>query len=311
MKKTIKRIHILRAVFFTLFILAGMSVCAHAQDITIVLDGQVIEMESWDVKPFIRDGRVFVPVRAVAEAMKATVEWHPPKTVVIRKDELFITLNIGSDIVHVGHRGSIEMNVTPIVVDGRTMLPIRYVAEALCAEADWDSINDEVIISTDMPGVNDFKSEEWDRKVRILAWCNESISSLYYDEPEEAKEYLFDLYTAANDISGQVTISYGSNCVVNVTEEGYSIFDDETALARNAEITALTILLGYEEYQNQGLRFAMDASLREFFDADDGSETNIEVHGETDKYSYTIKLYDSYDGYFGSYNQRDVYVTRK
>lgn len=57
------------------FILIGMSVCAEAQDITIVLDGQVMETESWDAKPFIKDDRVVVPVRHFAEAMGLEVEW--------------------------------------------------------------------------------------------------------------------------------------------------------------------------------------------------------------------------------------------
>ena len=56
-----------------------------------------------------------------------------------------LALTIGSNIMTV-NQAPVQMDVAPEIKDGRTMLPARWVAEALSAEVDWDENTKQAII---------------------------------------------------------------------------------------------------------------------------------------------------------------------
>ncbi|MEW9673287.1 copper amine oxidase N-terminal domain-containing protein [Ammoniphilus sp. 3BR4] len=94
-----------------------------------------------DVAPFIQDGRTFLPIRFVAEAVGVTesnVIWNAnTKTVTLIKGDRIAQIQIGSKNLVV-NGVSVPMDVAAFVKDGRTVLPLRYVAQALGAEVTWD-----------------------------------------------------------------------------------------------------------------------------------------------------------------------------
>ena len=96
--------------------------------------------------PFIQKGRVLVPIRFISETLGADVKW----------DEIFkiVTISLGNRVVRlqVGNltadlNGKATMlDVAPVVKDGTTFVPVRFVSEAFGASVEWDAAHGIVII---------------------------------------------------------------------------------------------------------------------------------------------------------------------
>ncbi|HPP44143.1 MAG TPA: copper amine oxidase N-terminal domain-containing protein, partial [Caldisericia bacterium] len=104
-----------------------------------------------DVPPQIIEGRTYLPIRWVAEELDATVEWDgiEKKVTVKHKDEV-IELWIGRNLARVnGNYKFIDPDnpkVVPLIIEGRTMLPIRFVTENLGCKVNWNPLTRTVAI---------------------------------------------------------------------------------------------------------------------------------------------------------------------
>lgn len=111
--------------------------------INVYVDGYYVPS---DVSPMIDNDRVFIPMRAAAEAMGANVEWdNITRSVSVQKGDISAYFLIGSKTYYVNNV-PIENDVAPQIVGDRTMLPIRVFAESLGADVEWDNENRNVII---------------------------------------------------------------------------------------------------------------------------------------------------------------------
>jgi hypothetical protein len=109
----------------------------------MMIDGKSQEM---DVAPFIRNGRTMVPIRAIAEAFGAEVEWKPAtETVEIRLGDLFISMQIGNPVAMVGKKVT-SLDSPPIIENGRTFVPLRFIAESFGAEVEWIAETRTIVI---------------------------------------------------------------------------------------------------------------------------------------------------------------------
>ncbi len=166
---------IIVGIFLTLILFYGISVCAESNDIKIRLDGQILNTENWEVKPFVQDGKVMAPVRSFAETAGFSVGWSEYKVVTVERDEYKIWFTIGINVIHIGTKGNYNIDTVPYILNDKTILPIRCLAEALNMSVKWNSENNEVEIISTMPGTDDPSSEDWDRKVLNMQWCNSYI----------------------------------------------------------------------------------------------------------------------------------------
>jgi len=118
--------------------------------IGILIDGTPLTM---DVAPFIQDGRTFVPFRAIGEAF-GDVDWdNDTRTASIDlPNGTIISMTIGEPAITItdtnGNISTIQSDAAPIIQDGRTMLPVRGLAEAAGFEVYWDAENQNVVITT-------------------------------------------------------------------------------------------------------------------------------------------------------------------
>jgi len=112
----------------------------------ILLDGREVVP---DVAPFVdSNGRTMAPVRFISEALDAKVYWSPSaQTVTIRRDTTVISLAIGSAQITVDGKTT-AMDTAAVVKDGRTFVPVRYIAEALRLSVDWDGEANAVILTS-------------------------------------------------------------------------------------------------------------------------------------------------------------------
>lgn len=97
--------------------------------------------------PVIENDRTLLPVRAVIEAMGGTAEWkEEERTVVLTKDDTIIQLTVGSNTALLNGEEYI-LDTVPVVINDRTMLPIRFVAEGFGYKVDWDGDTMTVTLS--------------------------------------------------------------------------------------------------------------------------------------------------------------------
>ncbi|WP_128100547.1 CotH kinase family protein [Paenibacillus sp. DCT19] len=104
--------------------------------ISVTLDGQAVTFP--DQEPLEVSGRVMVPVNAIFEAIGAEVAWNPTaKTVTaVLNDQTFV-LKIGSSTATVNGT-SVEIDGSAIIKNSRTLVPVRFISEALGLKVDWD-----------------------------------------------------------------------------------------------------------------------------------------------------------------------------
>lgn len=96
------------------------------------------EAKTLDAAPVIRDSRTMLPVRFVAEAFGATVEWDgATSTATIKTDDVEIKITIGSKTALVNGE-EVKLDAPAFIESSRTYMPVRFVAENLGAKVDWD-----------------------------------------------------------------------------------------------------------------------------------------------------------------------------
>ena len=106
--------------------------------ITVFVDNAEV---NFDQPPIIKDDRTLVPMRRIFEALDAQVFWDEPSqsvTAVHGKD--VILFRIGEAGLYKNGQLTYTMPVPAQIVNDRTLVPLRAVAESLGAEVGWDGI---------------------------------------------------------------------------------------------------------------------------------------------------------------------------
>ncbi len=114
-------------------------------DIVVQINGQKFES---DVPPQIKQDRLLLPMRLIFEALGAQVDWNPAnRTVTANKGDITIVLAIGSTTAKVD--GKVTVLDTPAIIEqNRTLVPVRFVAESLGSDVQWDGDTRTVFIRT-------------------------------------------------------------------------------------------------------------------------------------------------------------------
>jgi hypothetical protein len=114
-----------------------------------VVAGEKEEVKAMDAAPFIDNGRTYVPVRYLAYALDVPgdgVSWDEKSSAVkLSKDGVTVTLVIGEETGYINDQPR-SIGVAPLLREGRTYLPARFVAEAFGYQVDWDAISQTVSI---------------------------------------------------------------------------------------------------------------------------------------------------------------------
>lgn len=131
--------------------LVSTGVLASGQEITITIDGAPLQTDS---PARIVNDRTLVPVRAIFEAMGAKVDWDEnTRTVIGTRGNDKILLQIQNTKASLNGR-NITLESPPIIIDSRTFVPVRFIAESLGADVGWDATNRNVIINNKNNDIN-------------------------------------------------------------------------------------------------------------------------------------------------------------
>jgi hypothetical protein len=114
-----------------------------AQSVTVIVNGQTMQ---FDQPPVVQAGRVFVPLRGVFQQLGASVVYASGQINATGHGRT-ISLRIGSTQAVVN--GQTEtLDVAPFVIGARTLVPLRFVAQALGAYVSWNDSNSTVTITS-------------------------------------------------------------------------------------------------------------------------------------------------------------------
>lgn len=101
-----------------------------------------------DVPPYVKEGRTLAPIRAILEALGMIVSWDgTTQTATAIKGDITISVTINSNIAIVNGVQK-NLDVPAEITNGRTFVPVRFFAEALNMNVDWDGYTKTVIIES-------------------------------------------------------------------------------------------------------------------------------------------------------------------
>lgn len=115
--------------------------------ITVLYNGTRISFHTYDQTPELINSRTLVPLRSVFEAMKATVEWDAEtRTAIATRNGITIRVPIDSSTIYKNDE-AIPIDVPAQIINSRTMVPVRVIAEAFGADVQWNGNGMTVIIT--------------------------------------------------------------------------------------------------------------------------------------------------------------------
>lgn len=168
----------------------------------------VVGNEKLPVSAVSKEGRVLVPLRAIFEALNATVDWDgSTNTITGNQDGKIITLKINDKVASVDG-AEVTLDVPATIIKGSTLVPVRFIGESLGAEVDW--FNNTVLInsnrdlavqdvkpSKNQSGVNTpsentkFKGSVKSDKYHFMNYSHrgqvKTENAIYFDSVEDAK----------------------------------------------------------------------------------------------------------------------------
>ena len=236
---------------------AAISVPAFAaSDIAVKVNGRTVTFRE-DTKPVVLNDRTYVPVRRVLNYMGATVNWNEEKrTVTVDSPDNItrIVLTIDNKDIEVytfvsiiaAEKSVITSDVAPIIINDRTMLPIRVIAEALGATVTYDEsgIAEIVTKTAKAQAAKEFNADPEAEDFNIAEVVSQNLPKLSIDcdnkdikkgDTVSVKVKLADIEKFNKDakISGLAVTLYYDN--EQFEYDGFNPVPKDTAIAASAD----------------------------------------------------------------------------
>ncbi len=130
---------------------------ANPNNIKIFVDGFEI---STDQAPLVKSGRTLVPLRAIFEALNAKIEFqNATKKITATRDNTTIVLYLGSNQAMINDQ-IVSLDVPAQVVNRRTVVPVRFVSEALGDKITYNSKTKEVSVQKKKHIISDLQAKD-------------------------------------------------------------------------------------------------------------------------------------------------------
>ena len=144
----------MKKVLLLMFVVCLLFICTlsvnAADEIKVMVDERTVE---FDQPPVLMNDRTLVPVRAIFEKLGAKVDWNSEtRTVTATKDDITISLQIDNEEMNVNSDGQskkITLDQPPVIINNRTLVPVRAISEAFGAGVEWWPNTKTVAIDSD------------------------------------------------------------------------------------------------------------------------------------------------------------------
>ncbi|MBR4110739.1 MAG: copper amine oxidase N-terminal domain-containing protein [Clostridia bacterium] len=243
-----------KKIFWLFVILMMMFTTIYAANpITVQLNGEYIDFTDENgnvVNPEMINNRTMVPMRKIFEVVGAQIEWDgEERKITATTEEKVINLQIDNAKASVQDRVTneiteITLDSAPLILNNRTMVPVRFIAESLEKQVGWDNENRSVII-IDYSFIEDGIRKNAPTLVEFL----------------EMKKEIMESYKVKTKISGNVSykddenrknnekVTIDGEAILQKNKEGIYDFDFEIDLSGNGEIQKALEDAQYDEYK--------------------------------------------------------------
>jgi len=171
-------------IFVLIALLAIAAPAWAADDIKIFIDDKELVFGKGEQGPIMENGRVLVPLRKLFEEIECQVHYLPEgQRIHIYSYPMAISINmrVGSKEAFV-YSKAIALDVAPKVVNGVTLIPLRFAAENSRSKVVWDASKRQVNIAVQpILTVNEYARQKFP-----LKYCDES---LFFDNPNAGGAY--------------------------------------------------------------------------------------------------------------------------
>ncbi|MDP4179559.1 MAG: extracellular solute-binding protein [Bacillota bacterium] len=150
-----KKLFILLSIFFTVLVFNSGTLNADGVKIILQLNNPKMIVDNVEqeidpgrgTKPLILNDHTVVPIRAIIEALGGEVAWdESERKISIQQGNNTIFMWLDSYITEVNGESK-NADIPLKSINGRTMAPLRYIAENLNFNVDWDNDNKKITIS--------------------------------------------------------------------------------------------------------------------------------------------------------------------
>ncbi len=156
------------------------AVFAGSENITVILDGATL---SFDVEPQIVNDRTMVPMRAIFEAMGASVDWDgETRKITSVKGDKTVEMTADESVMSVNGE-SVALDAAPFITDGRTLVPVRAIAESFGSDVSWLSGSRTVLI------LNDAENSVVNAKIKIKNYGEISLALFKNIAPKTVENF--------------------------------------------------------------------------------------------------------------------------
>ncbi|MGE4283038.1 MAG: stalk domain-containing protein, partial [Clostridia bacterium] len=195
---------------------------------SLQVNGQKLET---DVPPIIFNDRSVVPARAVFEELGAKVSWDGSKSVVtvaMNNTDILLTINEKNAIVN-GKKH--EMDIPAKIINDRTMIPVRFVAEALGMKVDWQASQRLITIDNTTDGGKEAADDVQigkvdylvkDNNTRIAITASTAIGEYSSFEMDDHPRLVIDIKNAVLNIENKF-VDISNNNAYKVRYSQYEV----------------------------------------------------------------------------------------
>ena len=201
---------------FVLFIMVTV-VPVSANEISVYINQNKLD---FDVSPQLISDRTFVPMRKIFESLGATVTWDDDtKTVTGKKGDITINLTIDSKTMFKNGNPKL-LDVAPTLVESRTLVPVRAIAESFDCEVTWDNNTQSVYIKAENDTTASVGNDTNNYNSRVL-----SVSEI--SEKVSPSVFYIEVYDYSGTATGSGSGFFISSNGVAVTN--YHVIEDTSS----------------------------------------------------------------------------------
>lgn len=211
-------------IFSIIFSLNALSIYANNDDISVEINGTHLEMSQ---SPKIIENSTLVPLRDISDALDIAIDWNEDaKTISVYGQDTTYLLEIDNRTV-LSENGTSTLNTAPRIIENKTFVPLRFIAESMGADVVWNDTSKTVSITTNKD-VEKIELTLGNKKV----YTGESISKLKKDfgEPNRIEKSIHNLnwYIYNHDYTQFIMVAVKDNMVVGyyTNTKGFILNDD-------------------------------------------------------------------------------------
>lgn len=236
----------------TVMTMSAMSLSAFADDsnVNLQLNGEAVVS---DQPAVIVNGRTMVPVRVVAEALGCEVKWDAnTKTAVFVKDGVEASLTIGAAVLNISDGNvtvPVEIDSPAVIINGRTMVPIRFLSDTFDCDVEWDGetktvnvvskyvedvVETPAAVEKDPVSDADFLKEYAESVDKAIGVLNDKASEFTSEEKEEFEKQCDVVATVLKELSASTPMT--DDEADASLEAAKAAYDSFAALAKKYDV---------------------------------------------------------------------------